>query len=53
VIWSTTQAAEHLPVRMPRLCSAERLSESMVDEIFQLIVIAGRVCDEHGYVTKS
>lgn len=35
VIWSTTQAAEHLPVRMPRLCSAERLSESMVDEIFQ------------------
>ena len=25
----------------------------MVDEIFQLIVIAGRVCDEHGYVTKS
>ena len=24
VIWSTTQAAEHLPVRMPRLCSAER-----------------------------
>ncbi len=25
VIWSTTQAAEHLPVRMPRLCSAERL----------------------------
>lgn len=23
------------PVRMPRLCSAERLSESMVDEIFQ------------------
>ncbi|HAY8218979.1 TPA: chemotaxis protein, partial [Shigella flexneri] len=29
VIWSTTQAAEHLPVRMPRL------SESMVDEIFQ------------------
>lgn len=35
VIWSTTQAAEYLPVRMPRLCSAERLSESMVDEIFQ------------------
>ncbi len=35
VIWSTTQAAEHLPVRMPRLCSIERLSESMVDEIFQ------------------
>ncbi|MBI0799938.1 hypothetical protein HCI03_02865 [Escherichia coli] len=35
VIWSTTQAAEHLPVRMPRFCSAERLSESMVDEIFQ------------------
>ncbi|HEA7386020.1 TPA: chemotaxis protein, partial [Escherichia coli] len=34
VIWSTTQAAEHLPARMPRLCSAERLSESMVDEIF-------------------
>ena len=25
----------------------------MVDEILQLIVIAGRVCDEHGYVTKS
>ncbi|MCW7140525.1 YjcZ-like family protein [Escherichia coli] len=26
VIWSTTQAAEHLPVRMPRLCSAQNAS---------------------------
>ncbi|HAP0136559.1 TPA: chemotaxis protein [Escherichia coli] len=35
VIWSTTQDSENLPVRMPRLCSAERIAGSMVDEIFK------------------
>lgn len=32
---------------------ALREYNEMVDEIFQSIVIAGRVCDERGYVTKS
>ena len=38
-----------------RLISTRALRDynEMVDEILQLIVIAGRVCDEHGYVTKS
>ncbi|RJL38140.1 chemotaxis protein [Pectobacterium carotovorum] len=34
VIWSTTQKYDTLPLRMPRLCSAERIAISMVDEIF-------------------
>ncbi|HCR3437443.1 diguanylate cyclase regulator RdcB family protein [Morganella morganii] len=34
VIWSTTQKYDDLPLRMPRLCSAERISTSMVDEMF-------------------
>lgn len=36
VIWSTTQVAEHLMVRMSSLCFPRTpLFESMVDEIFQ------------------
>jgi hypothetical protein len=34
VIWSTTQQYDALPLRMPRLSSAERIAESMVDEVF-------------------
>jgi hypothetical protein len=34
VIWSATQKYDDLPLRMPRLCSAERIATSMVDEIF-------------------
>ena len=34
VIWSTTQQYDALPLRMPRLSSAERIADSMVDEIF-------------------
>lgn len=34
VIWSTTQRYDALPLRMPRLSSAERIADSMVDEIF-------------------
>jgi len=34
VIWSTTQKYDNLPLCMPRLCSAERIATSMVDEIF-------------------
>ncbi|MBC6573232.1 diguanylate cyclase regulator RdcB family protein [Escherichia coli] len=35
VIWSTTQDSENLPIRMPRLCSAERIAGSMINEIFK------------------
>ena len=34
VIWSTTQQYDALPLRMPRLSSAERIADSMVDEMF-------------------
>lgn len=34
VVWSTTQQYDTLPLRMPRLSSAERIADSMVDEIF-------------------
>ncbi|CAM7269055.1 TPA: diguanylate cyclase regulator RdcB family protein [Escherichia coli] len=34
VIWSVTQDSKNLPVRMPRFCSAERITKSMVEEIF-------------------
>lgn len=34
IIWSTTQSYSALPIRMPRLCSAERIAGAMVDEIF-------------------
>lgn len=34
VTWSTTQQYNALPLRMPRLSSAERIADSMVDEIF-------------------
>ncbi|WP_370512060.1 diguanylate cyclase regulator RdcB family protein [Klebsiella quasivariicola] len=34
VIWSTTHIQDNLPLRMPRLCSAERIAGSMVEEIF-------------------
>ena len=34
VIWSTTQNYESFPLRMPHLCSAERIATSMVDELF-------------------
>lgn len=34
IIWSTTQQYDALPIRMPRLCSAERIAEAMVNEIF-------------------
>lgn len=33
-IWSTTQQHNSLPLRMPRLFSAERLADAMVDEVF-------------------
>ncbi|MGL5220938.1 MAG: diguanylate cyclase regulator RdcB family protein [Plesiomonas shigelloides] len=34
IIWSTTQKYDSLPIRMPRLCSAERIAGAMVDEVF-------------------
>ncbi|ASV53924.1 Ferredoxin reductase [Lelliottia jeotgali] len=34
VVWSTTQQYDVLPLRMPRLSSAERIADSMVDELF-------------------
>ncbi|UVO07163.1 YjcZ-like family protein [Pectobacterium polonicum] len=37
VVWSTTQVYGTLPLRMPRLSSAERIAESMVDEVFSKV----------------
>ncbi|PEH55373.1 chemotaxis protein [Yersinia kristensenii] len=34
ITWSTTQQYTALPLRMPRLSSAERIAHSMVDEVF-------------------
>jgi hypothetical protein len=34
VSWSVTQSGESLPLRMPRICSAERIADTMVDEVF-------------------
>lgn len=34
IIWSITQQYNALPLRMPRLSSAERIADSMVDEVF-------------------
>lgn len=46
----TQTQSDLLKTHFPRaLCEYNE----MVDEIFQSIVITGRVCDERGYVTKS
>mgnify|MGYP000986016982 CR=1 FL=1 len=34
VSWSVTQSGDRLPIRMPRICSAERIVDTMVDEVF-------------------
>lgn len=34
ITWSATQQYGALPLRMPRLCSAERIAAAMVDEVF-------------------
>lgn len=34
-LYSTTQQPEQLPLRMPRLCSANRLGEAMLHEVFK------------------
>lgn len=34
ISWAVTQSYETLPIRMPRICSAERIADAMVDEVF-------------------